>query len=276
MKIPPPNEDHVAPTLTLGGSVAARDRRFLVFAAVVLVALSLGFKSELIDPGHAWWLAAGLVLVAVPVLLAYLRVDPGPRLPAIEHYVPAVLGALTVAGLSLLVPDLWKFALVAALFGVGFAVSARLDYLRLTAVPKRGHAFVQEAILAGALIGGFVAVLSSPFGLLLKLAWIFALSALAAFRSFRVSGEPIPARRAFLFSLLVAQVVAFFAFAVSVYIASLAEGIFAVMLLLAWYINRGVMRHTAEESLTRNVVVEYGLFVVVLGFLFAYSYRNPG
>jgi len=275
VKIPPPNDDHV-PTLTLGGSVVARDRRFLVFAGVVLVALSLGFKSELVDPGHAWWLAAGLLLVAAPVILAYLRVDPGPRLPAVEHYVPALLGALAIAGLSLLLPDWWKFGLAASVFGAGFAISARLDYLRLAATPKRGHAFVQEAILSGALIGGFIAVLSAPFGILLKLGWIFALSALAAFRSFRVSGEPIPPRRAFLFSLLVAQVVTFFAFAVSVYISSLAEGIYAVMLLLAWYINRGVMRHTAEESLNRNVVVEYGLFAVVLAFLFAYSYRNPG
>ena len=92
MKIPPPNDDHV-PTLTIGGAAVVRDRRFLVFAGVILVALSLGFKSELVDPGHAWWLAAGLVAIAAAVILAYLRVDPGPRLPAIEHYVPAVLGA---------------------------------------------------------------------------------------------------------------------------------------------------------------------------------------
>ena len=274
MKIPPPNDDHV-PTLTLGGAAVVRDRRFLVFAGAILIALSLGFKSELVDPGHAWWLAAGLVAIAAPVILAYLRVDPGPRLPAIEHYVPAVLGALAVAGLSLILPEWWKFALAAAVFGAGFAISARLDYLSLSGEPKRGHAFVQEAILTSALIGGFIAILGSPFGILLKLGWIFTLSALAAFRSFRISGDPIAPRRAFLFSLLVAQVVTFFAFAVSVYISSLAEGIFAVMLLLAWYINRGVMRHTAEESLTRNVVVEYGLFGVVLAFLFAYSYRNP-
>ena len=275
MKTPPPNDDFV-PGPASGPAIATRDRRFLVFAGAVLFALSLGFKSELVDPGHVWWLAAGLVLIAAPAVLAYLRIEAGPRLPSVEHYVPAVLGALAIAGLALLLPEWWKFALVALAYGAGFAVMARLDYLRLTEAPKRGHAFVQEAILSGALVGGYVTILASPFGLLLKLGWIFALSALAAFRSFRVSGDPIAPRRAFLFSLLVAQVVAFFAFATSVYISSLAEGIFGVMLLLAWYINRGVMKHTAEESLTRNVVVEYGLFVVVLGFLFAYSYRNPG
>ena len=38
---------------------------------------------------------------------------------------------------------------------------------------------------------------------------------------------------------------------------SLNEGTFAVMLLFAWYINRGLVRHTVEDSFTRNVVFEY-------------------
>ena len=48
------------------------------------------------------------------------------------------------------------------------------------------------------------------------------------------------------------------------------------MLLLAWYINRGVIRHTAEETLNRQVAMEYGLFAVLLAFLFALSIRPPG
>ena len=54
------------------------------------------------------------------------------------------------------------------------------------------------------------------------------------------------------------------------------EGVFAAMLLLAWYINRGVIRHTAEETLNRQVVMEYSLFAALLVFLFALSYRLPG
>ena len=87
------------------------------------------------------------------------------------------------------------------------------DYLRLADHPKRGHHFIQEAILALALVGGYVALLSAPFPVAVKLAWIFVLSALAAFRSFRLAGEPLTPRRAFLFSLLVAQVATFFAWA---------------------------------------------------------------
>jgi hypothetical protein len=46
-----------------------------------------------------------------------------------------------------------------------------------------------------------------------------------------------------------------------------------VMLLLAWYINRGLVRHTIEESFSRNVVLEYGAFAVFLVYLFVSSYQ---
>jgi hypothetical protein len=274
MKTPPPNQDWVSPA-----PVAARgerDRRFLVFAGLLLVALAIALKSELVSPGSAWWLSAGLLAVAGPVILAYLWVETEPTLPAFEHYVPALLGAFAVAGLSLVVHLWWTWALAAAVFGAGFAIAARLDYLRLADHPKRGHHFVQEAILAVALVGGYLALLSAPFPVAIKLVWIFILSALAAYRSFRLAGEPLAPRRAFLFSLLVAQVATFFAWAIFAYAGAAPEGVFGAMLLLAWYINRGVIRHTAEETLNRQVAMEYGLFAVLLAFLFALSIRPPG
>ena len=273
MKTPPPVDEHVV-TANVPADID-RDRRFLVFAGTVLAALAVGLKSELIAPGSVWWVSAGLVLVAGPIVLVYLWARTRPALAGVEHFIPAVLGALSVAGFAIILTNPFGFIVVTALFGTGFAFAARLDYDRLAGQPKRGHTFIQEAILAGALTGGYLAVVTAPFSLALKLAWIFAVSALAAFRSFRLSGDhPLPPRRAVLFSLLVAQVVAFFAWAIFSYISGVAEGVFAVMLLLAWYINRGVIRHTAEESLTRHVVMEYGLFAALLAFLFVYSYRG--
>ena len=168
------------------------------------------------------------------------------------------------------------FVLAAGTFGAGVVIAARLDYLRLAAHPKRGHQFVQEAILALALVGGYLAILGSPFSLPLKLGWILVISFLAAFRSFRVAGEALNVRRAFLFALLVAQVATFFAWAIFAYAGKAPEGVFAAMLLLAWYINRGVIRHTAEETLNRQVAMEYGFFAALLVFIFALSYRAPG
>ncbi|TMC81284.1 MAG: hypothetical protein E6J06_13190 [Chloroflexi bacterium] len=52
-----------------------------------------------------------------------------------------------------------------------------------------------------------------------------------------------------------------------------AEGWFAAMLLIAWYINRGLVRHTVEDSFTRNVVLEYGAFAIVLVYMFVVSYQ---
>jgi hypothetical protein len=116
-----------------------------------------------------------------------------------------------------------------------------------------------------------------PFNAILRLVWIFTITLLASYRSFRINGTPIAPRRAFIFALFVGQVVTFLAWAIlalSIYLV-VNEGTFAVMLLIAWYINRGLVRHTVEDSFTRNVLVEYGAFGVLLAVLILLSYR-PG
>src|SRR6202022_4651368 len=123
-----------------------------------------GFKSELLAPGQVWAVALGLVVVAAPALLGYLRGTE--EFPRIEHYIPVALGAVTLAGLAgghdieghPLVPELWKHALITAAFGTGFVLSARLDYLRLRNAEKRGHLVIQEAILVLVLAGAYVVV----------------------------------------------------------------------------------------------------------------------
>ena len=252
-----------------------RDRSFLFFAGLVLVAIALGFKSELLGQGQVWALALGLVVVAAPALLGYLRgIEEFPR---IEHYIPVALGATTLAGLSLLVPELWKYLVLTAMFGTGFILAARLDYLRLRDAEKRGHVVLQEAIVILVLAGAYLVVVTLNFNPILRLLWIFMITFLASYRSFRINGVPIEPRRAFIFALFVGQVVTFLAWAItalSIYLV-VNEGTFAVMLLFAWYINRGLVRHTIEESFTRNVVVEYGAFAVGLAILFVLSYQ-PG
>jgi hypothetical protein len=274
MKTPPIPAERLAPAASTARS--ERDRSFLIFAGVVLVAIALGFKSELLGQGQVWALALGLVVVSAPALLGYLRGTE--EFPRIEHYIPVALGATTLAGLSLL-PDveLWKYLILTATFGAGFILAARLDYLRLRNEEKRGHVVLQEAILILALAGAYLVVVALHFNAILQLLWIFTITFMASYRSFRINGSAIAPRRAFIFALFVAQVVTFLAWAVTalqIYLV-VNEGIFAVMLLLAWYINRGLVRHTVEDSFTRNVVLEYGAFAVVLIYLFVSSYQ-PG
>src|SRR5438105_8929506 len=137
MKLPPVLVEKVPPTDA--ADKAERDRSFLVFAGIVLIAIALGFKSELLSPGQVWALALGMVVLAAPALLGYLRGTA--EFPRIEHYIPVALGAITLAGLSdpHVVPELWKYVLLSVTFGVGFILLARLDYLRLRDAEKRGH-----------------------------------------------------------------------------------------------------------------------------------------
>jgi hypothetical protein len=277
MKIPPSPEKAIPAAAAVQSE---RDRSFLIFAGVVLAAVALGFKSELLREGQVWALALGLVVLAAPALLGYLRGTE--EIPRIEHYIPVALGAITLAGLAggydtaghPLITELWKYAAITATFGAGFVLSARLDYLRLRGAEKRGHLVVQEAILVLVLAGAYVVVVTIPFNIILKLLWIFTITFFASYRSFRVNGTAIAPRRAFIFSLFVGQVVTFLAWAItalSIYLI-VNEGTFAVMLLFAWYINRGLVRHTVEDSFTRNVVLEYGAFAIVLIYLFVSSY----
>jgi Protein of unknown function (DUF5656) len=278
MKIPP-SPEKAAPADSTASS--ERDRSFLIFAGIVLMALALGFKSELLAEGQVWALALGLVVVAAPALLGYLRgTDEFPR---IEHYIPVALGAITLAGLAgghdsaghPLVPEMWKYGVITLAFGAGFMMSARLDYLRLRNAEKRGHIVVQETILVVVLAGAYLVVVTIPFNIILQLLWIFTITFFASYRSFRVNGTAIAPRRAFIFAFFVGQVVTFLAWAITALKSYLIlnEGTFAVMLLFAWYINRGLVRHTVEESFTRNVVLEYGAFAVVLIYLFVSSYQ---
>src|SRR2546430_12084293 len=259
-----------------GASKSERDRSFLIFASVVLVAIALGFKSELLGPGQVWALALGLVVIAAPALLGYLRGTE--EFPRIEHYIPVALGAITLAGLSLF-PDvqLWKYATVTALFGTGFVMAARLDYLRLRDQEKRGHIVLQELMLVVVVFGAYLVIVTLHFNPILRLLWIFTITFLASYRSFRINGIPITPRRAFIFALFVGQVVTFLAWAIKnldLYLI-VNEGTFAVMLLFAWYINRVLVRHTVEDSFTRNVVLAYTTFALALIYLFVSSYR-PG
>src|SRR6202140_3413908 len=156
MKNPPIPAERLSPATTATRSEG--DRSFLFFTGVVLVAIALGFKSELLGQGQVWALALGLVVVSAPALLGYLRGTE--EFPRIEHYIPVALGAVTLAGLSLLVPELWKYLALTALFGTGFVLAARLDYLRLRDAEKRGHIVVQETILVLVLAGAYLVVVT--------------------------------------------------------------------------------------------------------------------
>lgn len=267
MKIPPPPDLRVTRAAPLTDQ---RDGRFLVFVAIVLVALVLGFKSELVAPSAVWGLGGALLVFAFPALLGYLRTEQGP--PAVENFIPVAIGTVAVVGLSTFAMEWWRYAVVTAVFGVGFIISGWLDHRRLSEREKPGHVVLQETVMVLAMAAAFLVVVTVPLSEPLRLGWIFAIVLLATYRSFRALGRVMPPRRAFLFSVFVGQLVTFFAWAI-IQTLNYQEGALAAILVFLWYINRGIIRHTIEETLTRNVLVEYGLFVLLLGYLFWYSYH---
>src|SRR5450759_1637913 len=95
MKIPP-SPEKLAPAAT--AVHLERDRSVLLFAGVVLMGFALAVKSELLGEGQVWVLGLGLVVVAAPALLGYLRGTE--EFPRIEHYIPIALGAIPPAGLA--------------------------------------------------------------------------------------------------------------------------------------------------------------------------------
>src|SRR5437868_15412055 len=119
MKLPPVLAEKVAPADS--AAKTERDRSFLIFAGVVLVAIALGFKSELLGPGRGWAIALGLVVVAAPALLGSLRGTE--EFPRVEHYIPVELGAMTLGGLSPLGPGSGNYPFVRSLVGAGFMIA---------------------------------------------------------------------------------------------------------------------------------------------------------
>ena len=263
----PPAEARAFPSIK---ARSERDKRFLIFVGLVLVAISMGFKSEMVGPTQVWGLGIGLLVLATPALMGYLHSESG--MPSLEHFVPVMLGTLAVAGLSLLIPEWWKYTVITVVFGLGFCFAAHFDYRQLRARVRPSQLVVQEVLLAFGLAGSYLVILSINLSLPLRLASIFAISLLASYRSFRVFGTPMSPRRALLYSLFVAQLVFFFAWAMSVYLYFL-EGTFTVLLFLLWYVNRGIIRHTVEETLSRNVIIEYSLFILLIAYLFFTSYQ---
>lgn len=266
MKLPPRPELHARAQVLAD----ERDARFLVFIGAVLVLLTLGFKSELVAPSEVWWLALGLVLVTAPALFAYLH--GRERSVRVEHFVPLAIGAIVVAGLSLLITQWWQFAIASAGFGLAFLVSAELDYRKLKDQTEPWHGVVQDLLLAAPLAGAFLVVVAAPFPLALRTFWLAALGLVAAYRSFRIHDPPFTAQRAWLIAFFVGQVIGLAAWAISVYL-SLQEGPLAVLLLLIWYINRGIFRHVFEDSLTKQVMLEYGAFGALAAYIFFISYH---
>jgi hypothetical protein len=235
--------------------------RYLAFLAVVATVGALALKSELL-PGRLVWAAGGILILWTVSGLAFLHFwNRGARLLTIDHYIPPVMAILAACAFSLLTSD-WKAHVVVAL-GAGAIIFANgyADLWRSLGWEKPGHRFLQDASLVAIVFALFLVIQAAPVGVPLKLGWITLAAFATGYRSFSVAtpGE----WRALSYGLQVAFAVGAVALALLTYLPQQgyeAAGAFvAVVLLLVWYVIRGLIVHGLEESLNKNVIFEYGL-----------------
>ncbi|HEX4213075.1 MAG TPA: hypothetical protein VIA06_07105 [Candidatus Dormibacteraeota bacterium] len=246
-----------------------RDSRFPLFIAALLAAIAMLFKSDLFGSLEIWVVCGVMIVIGGGAVLGHLS---SVGRPSVEHIIPALLGALAVGGLSLVIGGWWPYALVALGFGAAYYVSAEFDDRALRHHSRPLHLVLQTAVLVAALGASFLVIFVLQFPLPLRLASVLLASFLATYRAYRVTGTPLTARKALGFSVFVAQVVLFFTLGMSLLVYFTA-GVFAVLMLLLWYVNQGIIRHAVDDSFSWQVAVEYGFFILLFLYIFLISFQ---
>jgi hypothetical protein len=248
--------------------------RYLRYLAGLILLLGIFQRSDLLSVQAVLAVIAGTILVAVVGLaLALQRAGTGAietwRSP--DHYLLPVLAIGIGAAVSYLSPD-WRLATVsqALAAGVVFA-SSYVTLERFLGRERPGHEFLHDAAFVVLLLGAFLAILSGIPNLLGKLVLIFVVTFLVAYESFIsvVAGE----YEALFYSQTVASIATAVAFGL-VSASVLGDGYIAVILMLVWYVERGVIVHVLSRTMTRSIMLEYIVMAVVCLVLVANAVLN--
>ena len=241
--------------------------RYLGLVATWAVAAGLAFKSELLTPNQVWQLSAGLALLVTGALL-FLHVrnrTPGWLSP--DHYITPVLSIIAAGGFSILTNDYRIHALGMLTMGGFIFASSFVDISRGMGREKPLHRFLRDATTFCVLLALFYLTLqSNDLPNVVKFSSIFLVALLSGYRSFRFA-----TRReglALLSAFLTAGTVTFGAFGMVSYLNQGPQYV-AVILAFAWYAWQGLTVHALDDSLTRRIIFEYGLFAVICLYLIA-------
>jgi hypothetical protein len=240
--------------------------RYLAFLSAAAVFLGLSFKSELLAPGQVWLATAGLgAFTSVGLLFLHAR-NHTPGWLSLDYYISPALAVAAAGALSLLAPDWRLHALAMVAMGAVIYASSYVDLCRGIGRVRPLHRFLRDSTTFVALLALFYIVLQSELLNVYKFAWIFVVALLSGYRSFRFATqrEGLPLLAGF----LTAGTVAFAAFGMVTY---LNQGIpyVAVVLAFVWYAYQGFLVHALDNTLTRRVAFEYGLFGVIAVYFVA-------
>jgi hypothetical protein len=240
--------------------------RYLGFTCILAVAAGLTFKSELLSPDQVWYAVAGLDLVTLAGLLFMHRRNRTPAWLSPDHYITPMLAVAGGGAFSILSPD-WRLH-TAAIVGMGIVMfsSSYVDLCRGIGRNRPLHRFLRDSTTFIVLLALFYLILQSEAISVIKFLWIFVIALLSGYRSFRFSTER--EGLALLTSFLTAGTVAFGAFGMITYLSQGAAYV-AVCLAFVWYAWQGFLVHALDDSLSRRVAFEYGLFALIGAYLVA-------
>jgi Protein of unknown function (DUF5656) len=240
--------------------------RYLGLLSTWAVAVGLAFKSELLTPDQVWQLTAFLAaLVTLGLLFLHSRNrTPGWLSP--DHYISPVLTIIAASGFSSLVPTSNMHALVMLAMGGFIFASSFVDISRGMGRERPLHRFLRDATTFCVLLALFYLILQANQLSNIKFSEIFVVALLSGYRSFRFATKR--EGLALLSAFLTAGTVTFGAFGMVTYLTQGSQYV-AVVLAFAWYAWQGLMVHALDDSLTRRIIFEYGLFAVICVYLIA-------
>jgi len=232
------------------------------------VAVGLTFKSELLSPNQVWLATAGLaVFVTLGLVFLHVR-NRTPAWASLDHYITPVLTIIAAATFSMLQTPDYRVHAVAMLTMGGFIfASSFVDISRGMGRERPLHRFLRDATTFCVLLALFYLILqSNDLANPIKLTAIFVIALLSGYRSFRFATKR--EGLALLSAFLTAGTVTFGAFGMVNYLNQGSQYV-AVILAFAWYAWQGFTVHALDDSLTRRIMFEYGLFAVICVYLIA-------
>jgi hypothetical protein len=264
-------------TLKPGQQVRARVRptlrpvqlgtRYLGLLSAWAVAIGLTFKSELLAPSQVWQATAGLsAFVTLGLVFLHAR-NRTPGWLSLDHYILPVLTIVAAAGFSMNAPNTGLHTLVMLAMGGFIFASSFVDLSRGMGRERPLHRFLRDATTFCVLLALFFLVLqTNELPAVAKFSAIFVIALLSGYRSFRFATKR--EGLALLSAFLTAGTVTFGAFGMLTYLQQGSQYV-AVVLAFAWYAWQGLTVHALDDSLTRRIMFEYGLFAVICVYLIA-------
>ncbi len=265
-------------TLRPGQQVRARARptarpvqlgtRYLGLLSAWAVAIGLTFKSELLSPSQVWQATAGLAaFVTLGLVFLHAR-NRTPAFLSLDHYIMPVLVIVAASGFSMLpAADYRVHALAMVTMGAFIFASSFVDLSRGMGRERPLHRFLRDATTFCTLLALFFLILqSNDLPNVVKFSAIFVVALLSGYRSFRFATKR--EGLALLSAFLTAGTVTFGAFGMVTYLNQGSQYV-AVVLAFAWYAWQGLTVHALDDSLTRRIMFEYGLFAVICVYLIA-------